>query len=340
MRDQYRSQLQIAGYIEYPNAKIIRILNSNVLGAEDTISNDEILGDEDIKGSEDFVELTDETKTGNTQKTEVLTLSDLALKKGVINAEFAKLIGLSNQDAVGKKVKLTFSIPPELLNKSNVKIVANESEYEIVGVVDSEKSPIIYIPYLDLKTLGILNDSSLRVKVGNEKEVPTIRKRVETLGYTSSSVLDTVNQVNSLFSTLTLVLGIMGFVALAVASLGMFNTFTISLLERTREIGLMKAMGMKSNEVRDLFMTESLVMGLGGGFLGIIFGFIMSTMLNIGVSAYAASQGVTDSIRVSTTPTNFIILILVVSLFVGLVTGLYPAARSKKISALDALRYE
>ncbi len=131
----------------------------------------------------------------------------------------------------------------------------------------------------------------------------------------------------------------MGFVALAVASLGMFNTFTISLLERTREIGLMKAMGMKSNEVRDLFMTESLVMGLGGGLLGLMIGLVLSTILNFAVSAYGSSKGV-EITKVSSAPAEFIILILGLSLFVGLVTGLYPAARSKKISALDALRYE
>jgi ABC-type antimicrobial peptide transport system permease subunit len=98
-------------------------------------------------------------------------------------------------------------------------------------------------------------------------------------------------------------------------------------------------MGMKSNEVRDLFMTESLVMGLGGGLLGLLIGLILSAVTNFVVSTYALSKGVEVS-RVSSAPAEFIITILGLSLFVGLVTGLYPAARSKKISALDALRYE
>ena len=339
MRDQYKAQVQTAGYIEFPNAKVIKIMNSNVLGVtNETLTEEDILGSE-VEAASDFVELLDELKTTNAVKTEVLTMSPSAIKKAVVNAEFVKLIGLTNETALGKNIKITFSVPPELLNKSNIKITTNEVEYEIVGVVDSEKSPIMYVPYIDLKTIGILNESSFRVKVDNENAVTEVRHRIESLGYNTSSVQDTVNQVNSLFSSITFLLGIMGFVALAVASLGMFNTFTISLLERTREIGLMKAMGMKSNEVRDLFMTESLVMGLGGGLLGLLIGLVLSTTLNLVVSAYASGKGVSIS-RVSSAPVEFVIIILGLSLFVGLVTGLYPAARSKKISALDALRYE
>lgn len=339
MRDQYKAQVQNAGYIEFPNAKVIKIMNSNVLGVtNETLTEEDILGSE-VEAASDFVELLDELKTTNAVKTEVLTMSPSAIKKAVVNSEFVKLIGLTNETALGKNIKITFSVPPELLNKSNIKITTNEVEYEIVGVVDSEKSPIMYVPYIDLKTIGILNESSFRVKVDNENAVTEVRHRIESLGYNTSSVQDTVNQVNSLFSSITFLLGIMGFVALAVASLGMFNTFTISLLERTREIGLMKAMGMKSNEVRDLFMTESLVMGLGGGLLGLLIGLVLSTTLNLVVSAYASGKGVSIS-RVSSAPIEFVIIILGLSLFVGLVTGLYPAARSKKISALDALRYE
>lgn len=339
MRDQYKAQVQNAGYIEFPNAKVIKIMNSNVLGVtNETLTEEDILGSE-VEAASDFVELLDELKTTNAVKTEVLTMSPSAIKKAVVNSEFVKLIGLTNETALGKNIKITFSVPPELLNKSNIKITTNEVEYEIVGVVDSEKSPIMYVPYIDLKTIGILNESSFRVKVDNENAVTEVRHRIESLGYNTSSVQDTVNQVNSLFSSITFLLGIMGFVALAVASLGMFNTFTISLLERTREIGLMKAMGMKSNEVRDLFMTESLVMGLGGGLLGLLIGLVLSTTLNLVVSAYASGKGVNIS-RVSSAPIEFVVIILGLSLFVGLVTGLYPAARSKKISALDALRYE
>ena len=74
-------------------------------------------------------------------------------------------------------------------------------------------------------------------------------------------------------------LALLGLMALSVAALGMFNTLTVSLMERTHEVGLMKTMGMKSNEVRDLFMAESLIMGISGGVFGLIVGFILGKIL-------------------------------------------------------------
>src|SRR3990167_2725018 len=102
-----------------------------------------------------------------------------------------------------------------------------------------------------------------------QASVDHARKQVEALGMKTSSVTDTVDQINRLFSTLRLILGLLGIVALSVASLGMFNTLTVSLLERTREVGMMKAIGMRSSEVRDLFLTESMTMGFFGGIGGL-----------------------------------------------------------------------
>jgi putative ABC transport system permease protein len=83
-----------------------------------------------------------------------------------------------------------------------------------------------------------------------------------------------VAQIERLFATLRLLLGFVGTIALAVASLGMFNTMTVSLLERTREVGVMKAMGMQVGEVSELFLAESMIMGVGGGVFGILLGFL------------------------------------------------------------------
>jgi len=126
---------------------------------------------------------------------------------------------------------------------------------------------------------------------------------------------------------------------LSVAALGMFNTLTVSLLERTREVGLMKAMGMKSSEVQELFLTESMVMGFLGGILGIILGLLSGKILGIILSLFAVFKGV-GIVDISYLPFSFILIILFLSLFVGLATGIYPARRATRISALNALRYE
>ena len=124
-----------------------------------------------------------------------------------------------------------------------------------------------------------------------------------------------------------------------VASLGMFNTLTVSLLERTREVGLMRAMGMKSSEVQELFLSESIIMGVFGGCIGLTLGFVAGKFLGFVLSIFAIAKGV-GYVDVTYLPFPFIMLILILSVTVGFITGIYPATRAKKISALNALRYE
>ncbi|EKE15442.1 MAG: hypothetical protein ACD_12C00016G0001, partial [uncultured bacterium] len=123
------------------------------------------------------------------------------------------------------------------------------------------------------------------------------------------------------------------------AALGMFNTLTVSLLERTHEIGMMKAIGMKSVEVHDLFLTESMIMGVFGGLGGLLFGIIIGKILSLILTVFAVFKGV-GFIDITYIPFSFVFLIILLSLTVGIITGIYPAHRATKISALDALRYE
>ena len=119
----------------------------------------------------------------------------------------------------------------------------------------------------------------------------------------------------------------------------MFNTLTVSLLERTREIGLLKAMGMKSHEVRDLFLAESMIMGSLGGFLGLTVGLLVGKILELFLSIYAILNGI-GAITIVHIPLTFALFIVLISFMVGVLTGLYPARRATTISALNALRYE
>lgn len=101
----------------------------------------------------------------------------------------------------------------------------------------------------------------------------------------------------------------------------------------------MKAMGMKSSEVSELFLTESMIMGFMGGILGIILGFVLGKLTGLILSAFAVFKGV-GLVDVSYVPLPLIITVVFLSLLVGIATGIYPAKRATKISALNALRYE
>ena len=125
----------------------------------------------------------------------------------------------------------------------------------------------------------------------DENVLNKVRKEIEVLGFKTSSTIDTVVQIEKLFRNIRFFLGTLGLIALAVAVLGMFNTLTVSLLERTREIGGMKAMGMVSSEVRDLFLAEAMIMGFSGGIGGIILGYGAGKLLSLVVSSVAILKG-------------------------------------------------
>lgn len=334
-RDSTGGQSKRVGFIKEGNSLAVnkpgdkQVSVSDVLGVEDEV--------EDI--DEDFViidDISEGTSGGGVKK---VTLPDSAIKQAVVNSAMLRVLGITDNGGIGEKFEVSFVVTSDLLEDSTEKVESLPVSYQIMGVVPTGDSPFFYAPFSDVKSLGIANYSQLRLITSEPENLAEVRSRMEVLGFSTTSVADTKQQIDSLFGSVQTLLAIVGSFALGVASLGMFNTLTVSLLERTREVGLMKAMGMSSTEVRALFLTESLIMGFYGGIVGVILGFIGGKVLGLGLSVLSISQGDT-AIDVAYLPPSFLIGILVLSLFVGLVTGIFPAKRATKISALNALRYE
>ncbi len=337
MRDENNKQVQKEGYFAEINLKVagIHIQKPQVLGLTSTATGSAQLTTE---LGVDWVEIASEAGIITPPQTRTVELRN-AKRQAVVNRAMLKVLGINENDAVGKKFSVSFVIVGDLLDQDKEKIESTSTEYLIVGVTPEEKSPLFYVPFIDLRSLGITNYSQVKLVVKNQQDLAKTRRQVENMGYVTSSVADTVEQINSLFSTLRTVLILFGMVALFVAALGMFNTLTVSLLERTREVGLMKAMGMKSSEVQELFLTESMIMGFFGGVLGIVFGVFLGKLLGLILSFFALFKGV-GFVDISYIPISFVFVIIFLSLLVGIVTGIYPAKRATKISALNALRYE
>ncbi|QQS16075.1 MAG: ABC transporter permease [Candidatus Moraniibacteriota bacterium] len=270
-----------------------------------------------------------------------VALGDAAKREAVVNRAMLQVLSLSESEAIGKKFNVSFVISGSLLGGKAQKAESVESEYSIIGVIPDDKTPVFYMPFIDARTLGVVNYSQVKLTVATQESLANVRRQIEGMGYVTTSVADTVEQINNFFGTARIVLALLGMAALGVAALGMFNTLTVSLLERTREVGLMKAMGMKAFEVQELFLTESMVMSFFGGVLGLFLGFLAGKSIGVLISTVAffrdKNLGVLD---VAYIPNLFVITILIFSLAVGVLTGLYPARRATKISALNALRYE
>ncbi len=275
----------------------------------------------------------------DTNQPQSIVMSSAALKQAVANRAMLQVLGIKAEEASGKTFEVSFVMNDTDDSGQSILIASLPTSYTIVGVVSDDSSPYFYVPFIDIRSLGVSQYNQVKVTVNQAGDLAAARKHIEVLGYATQSVVDTVAQVNSLFSTFRTILVVLGLGALFVASLGMFNTLTVSLLERTREVGLMKSMGMRSFEVRELFLTESMIMGLFGGLLGVVLGFVGGKMLSLAISVISISQG-GGIVDVSSVPIEFALLIILTSIFVGFLTGIYPSRRATRISALNALRYE
>jgi putative ABC transport system permease protein len=126
---------------------------------------------------------------------------------------------------------------------------------------------------------------------------------------------------------------------LIVASLGIINTLVMAILERRREIGVLKAIGASDRDVSRLFFAEAGVMGLVGGILGVFIGWLIGSGMNLGMKIYLERQDL-PNIQISSVPWWMVTAAIIFSIFVSLGAGLYPASRAARLNPVEALRYE
>ena len=166
-----------------------------------------------------------------------------------------------------------------------------------------------------------------------------MRVAIDALGLTASSISETIDQANKVFRIIQLILMVFGMIALIVSAIGMFNTMTITLLERTEEIGIMKAIGASKKDISLMFVMESTLMGFLGALGGVILGFLGGLIINLLINAIATRFG-GEAVSLFYSPLWFISTVIGFGAFVGFMTGVFPARKASHIDALDALRYK
>lgn len=284
------------------------------------------------KGKQPKAEVID-NKEKEKQKKDIL--GDLP-KDVVINEAALTVMGVKYKEVMGKTIALNISLPTDG-DKEAQKVKLDG--FKVIGIVGGYDSPQIYLPFVTLKALGVNEFSQVKLEAVDEEKLSDIRKKVEDSGYQTESVADTIKQVDRLFTWVNIGLAILSSIAFLIALLGMFNTLTVSLLERTREIGIMKAIGMKKSEVRFLFFFEAALMGLWGGIIGFLSGIIIGLVLTIALNIFLVppTRGFVFVIYFSWYYPFAIILLTIV---ISSLTALLPARRASRISPLNAIRYE
>jgi putative ABC transport system permease protein len=241
-------------------------------------------------------------------------------------------------------------------------VVSREQKLKIVGIADldpeSMRGPArarVFLPLRLAESLHVMQPTDLReisratndqpvyssvsVRVKNPSQVQKVEDAIKKMGFNTFSILDASRSIQQFFKVLDVFLGIFGSLALAVAFIGIVNTLVMAILERRREIGIMKAIGASDGDIKKLFFAEAGAMGILGGIVGVALGWAIGQVINVGTNVYLKSQSFPAE-HFWSVPWWLVAFALLFSFLVSLAAGLYPAGRAARLDPVQALRYE
>jgi putative ABC transport system permease protein len=296
--------------------------------------------------------------------------------EAILQIEFAKDLSEQPNSLIGRDLVVRYaerealptqaSDPPNSDGESGsggFSIVPKEKKLRIVGIVETEPAagfggfgsgrlliPLNVAQSLRAAQINDLRDAvressgkpvyaSLTVRANKPSQIEPIETAIKDMGFGTFSLLDATKSLRLFFTIFDMLLGIFGSLALAVATLGIINTLVMAILERRREIGILKALGAADKDVRDLFFVEAGVMGLFGGALGAGMGWMIGQAITIGSNFYLNRQGL-PSAHVFSVPWWLVLAAIGFAVLVSLIAGLYPAMRAARLNPVEALRYE
>jgi putative ABC transport system permease protein len=290
------------------------------------------------------------------QAEEAILLTDFAQK---LNPQTSALLGQEISINYAERQPLNSTAEP-----GGFSLMRRERQLRVVGIIDREPysglrgmgGAGVFIPLQLAESLNVVQPGDLRgltsapnasgrtfenltVRLASPNDVEQVEDAVKKMGFGALSMLDATRNLQRFFAVLDLFLGIFGSLALAVASLGIINTLVMAILERRREIGIMKAIGASDRDVKLLFFAEAAAMGAVGGVIGVFLGWMLGRVINLGSNFYLRRQQLPPE-NLWLVPWWLVAGAIGFSVLVTLISGLYPAARAAKLNPVQALHYE
>lgn len=258
----------------------------------------------------------------------------------MLSPAILKLFGITEPASfIGQEVTFRLLIPDP--DNENITTEVNiEKKFRVKGITKEEGvlNALIMLPELR-NYVGIEAYDRAQVKVESNEFLNIVEEELIKEGYRVTALSKTVEQASKIFQGIQATLAVFGGIALVVSAIGMFNTMTVTLLERTKEIGIMRTIGASPSDIKWLFVSESIVVGFLGGLSGILMGVTIGFLVNILLN-FAASQFGGQAVNLFSFPLGFLSFIAIFSAAVGYLTGIFPARRASLLNPLDAIRYE
>lgn len=294
----------------------------------------------------------------------------LAMKTVILPEGFLGSLGFSSPgDAIGKKIRLAVqeqvdqssliasflrqggAAASSLATKSNT----NETIFTVVAV--SKTPDVVLQPaaglYItanedDLNTLKDISTKGttsfhqylsvyVKVKDGTDtKKLTAVQDKIKKLGYGAQSVIDTQKTITQVISILQGIVLVFGLIAVVASVFGVINTMYISVLQRTQEIGLMKALGMHKNNINQLFLFEAALLGFLGGVIGSVIAISAGTLLNPTISRLLNTGDVT----ILDFHIGQIVILVIALTVIAMIAGYLPARKAARLDPIEALRTE
>jgi putative ABC transport system permease protein len=289
--------------------------------------------------------------------------SSAAADEVLLQRDFAKKLEKDHPESVlGKTLTVRYA-ERQNGDGSGFSIERKEKQFRIVGILDAEpfggmrmiSRARVFLPtqtaeamnlmqpadtqQLVRSTSGARTYSLLTVRMKSAAYAEKVEESVKQMNYSAYSYLDATKSIRRFFAVLDMFLGIFGSLALAVAFLAIVNTLVMAVLERRREIGIMKALGASDADVKKLFFAEAAAMGLTGGALGVAMGWLIGRAINFGSNIYLHRLKMPAE-NLWTVPLWLVAGAIGFAVLVSVLAGIYPAARAARLDPVQALRYE
>ena len=224
----------------------------------------------------------------------------------------------------------------------------------VVGVLAETRGEADYNMYMNWDDVLKLNDwvagrrvdyskqgyNNVTVKATSPEVVIDLAQQITDMGFQAYTPQSQVQSINSFFTIMQVVFGGVGAIALLVAAIGIANTMAMAILERTREIGIMKAIGATNNNILSIFLGEAAGIGFLGGVGGFLLGWAICGIINLLAGSYLTSQSGGGTTLATSIPVWLPLFSIFFATIVGLISGLYPALSAATLVPVNALKYE